>query len=226
MQVGAWLARLANKLDAAQTLEAELKPPCSTNNNNSSRRRLPLCKDCLRAAEVARKAAQSVGLQGLKAAPAAQLAQGYGRAVCWLLQGMADVVRGQLQLACKRPSYNNAAARDGEALCEELQQDDAEDEADVAAAAAAIAAAAADSSEESDDTGFAEVAGNLQQERQRGSPAGRHAGSAALGHAAVIRTQVWIGQTYLQLEALRIAVHACMFRAICCICMCNCSGLF
>ncbi|WIA30784.1 hypothetical protein OEZ86_000843 [Tetradesmus obliquus] len=186
--VCAWLARLANKLDAAQLLEAELKAPRSADGNSSSSslRRLPMCKDCLRAAEVARRAAQSTGLQGVDAVPAAQLAQGHGRAVCWLLQGMADIVWGQLQLACKQPGSRTAQE---EAPCEEeLQQDDAEDEADIAATAAALAAAAADSSQDLDEAGFAGMIGGQLQERPHGSP-GRQAQPAAAGHTAVIKTQ-------------------------------------
>jgi hypothetical protein len=190
-QVCAWLARLGNKLDAAQSLETELRAPRSADgsckSSSGSGRRLPLCKDCLCAAETARRAVQSMGLQGLEAAPAAQLAQGHGRAVCWLLQGMADIVWGQLQLSCRRPSHSTAHEAQ---QCEELLPDDTEDEADIAAAAAAIAAAAADFSEDLDDIGFAAMAGDQQQEGQHGSPGGRHAGSAATGHNAVIRTQV------------------------------------
>ncbi|WIA10744.1 hypothetical protein OEZ85_010915 [Tetradesmus obliquus] len=187
--VCAWLARLANKLDAAQLLEAELKAPRSADGNSSSSslRRLPLCKDCLRAAEVARRAAQSTGRQGVDAVPAAQLAQGHGRAVCWLLQGMADIVWGQLQLACKQPGSRTAQE---EAPCEEeLQQDNAEDEADIAATAAALAAAAADSSQDLDEAGFAGMIGGQLQERPHGSP-GRQAQPAAAGHTAVIKTRV------------------------------------
>jgi hypothetical protein len=202
-QVCAWLARLANKLDAAQSLEAELKPPRSADGSSSnsgskancSTKRLPLCKDCLRAAEVARKAAQSMGLQGIDALSAAQLAQGHGRAVCWLLQGIADVVWGQLQLSCKRPSHNTAR-EDDPLQDEQLQGDDAEDEADIAVAAAVLAAAAEEGSEELDDIHLAHVAGS----QQRGSPVDRHAGTpAAADHNSVIQTQVGSSKSGKQL---------------------------
>lgn len=64
---------------------------------------MPYCRDCRRAAEAVRKAAQALGVQGVDAIspPAAELAQGHGRAVCWLLQSMADAVWSQLQLICR-----------------------------------------------------------------------------------------------------------------------------
>jgi hypothetical protein len=196
-QVCAWLARLANKLDAAQSLEAELKPPRSADSSSSSsggkstsrNSRLPLCKDCLRAAEVAHKAAQSMRLQGVDAVPAAQLAQGHGRAVCWLLQGMADVVWGQLQLSCRRNSHSTARGDDALQV-EHLQGDGAEDEADIAVAAAALAAAAGESSEDLDDVGFG-VAAVVDGQQQQGRGGGKHAAPpTAARHNAAIHTQV------------------------------------
>jgi hypothetical protein len=194
--VCAWLARLANKLDAAQSLEAELKPPRSADGSSTSggkstskNSRLLLCKDCLRAAEVARKAAQSMGLQGVEAVPAAQLTQGHGRAVCWLLQGMADVVWGQLQLSCGRHSHSTA--RGDDALQDaQLQGDDAEDEADIAVATAALAAAAGDSLEDLDDVGFG-VAAVVDEQQQQGKGGGKLAAPpTAARHNAAIHTQV------------------------------------
>lgn len=141
--------------------------------------------------------------------PAAQLAQGHGRAVCWLLQGMADIVWGQLQLACKQPGSRTAQE---EAPCEEeLQQDDAEDEADIAATAAALAAAAADSSQDLDEAGFAGMIGGQLQERPHGSP-GRQAQPAAAGHTAVIKTQVRPAVCAMQCTSM---LFACVCAALC-----------
>jgi hypothetical protein len=193
LQVCAWLARLANKLDAAQSLEAELKPPGnadgSSSKTSSRSSRLPLCKDCLRAAEVARKAAHSMALQGVDAVPAAQLAQGHGRAVCWLLQGMADVVWSQLQLSCRRPSHSTAQESNS-LQDEQMQGDDAEDDADIAVAAAALAAAAGESSEDLDAVDFG-VAAVVDEQQQQGRERCKQAAlPTAAGRNAAIHTQV------------------------------------
>ncbi|KAF6254591.1 NimA-related protein kinase 6 [Scenedesmus sp. NREL 46B-D3] len=159
------------------------------------------------AVAVARKAAQNIGLQGLEAAPAAQLALGHGTAVCWLLQGMADIVWAQLQLACRPYSHNPASE---EVHHEELQQDDAEGEADIGAAAAAMAAAAGEGSEDLGGLGSAPAFIEQQVARQRGSPEGSHAGPPAAGHIAAIQTQV--DPSAWKAEARRLAPQLAQLR--------------
>lgn len=103
IQVASWLARLRHKVEAAQALENELtttiQAPHSGTRASSNIYRP--CKDCLRAAEAVKRAAVAVGVQGLDAVSAVEVSTGYGRALCIVLQGMADAVFRQLQLVCR-----------------------------------------------------------------------------------------------------------------------------